>query len=108
MKFAKFLRPSFLTEHFRWLLLFTPYVHLLAYTYLSILNFSLNYFMNLIKLIKYGNIETATKFSELKSILVLKIIILEVATGGGLLKKKTVLKNVAIFTGKQLCWSLHT
>ena len=43
--------------------------------------------MNLIKLIKYGNIETATKFSELKSILVLKIIILEVATGGGLLKK---------------------
>ena len=37
-KFAKFLRTSFFTEHFRWLLLFTlPYLHLLAYTYLHLL-----------------------------------------------------------------------
>ena len=55
VKFAKFLRTSFFTEYFRWLLLFTHF-NLLAYTYLhlSILKFSLYYYMNLIKLIKYG------------------------------------------------------
>ena len=37
VKFAKFLRTSFFTEHFQCLLLFTPpYLHLLAYTYLHL------------------------------------------------------------------------
>ena len=62
--------------------------------------------MNLIKLIKYGNIETATKFSELKSILVLKIIILEVATGGGLLKKKLFLK-ISQFSQENNCAGVY-
>ena len=38
--------------------------------------------MDLIKLIKYGDIETATKFSRLKSISSIEDNYLEAATGG--------------------------
>ena len=86
VKFAKFLRTYSFAEHFQWLLLFTlPYLHLLAYTYLDLLiyiKFSLYYYMNLIKLIKYGNIENAMKLSKLKSIFNIENNYLEAATGG--------------------------
>ena len=55
--------------------------------------------MNLIKLIKYVNIETATKPYRLKSISSIEDSYIKVATRG-------VFKNFAIFTGKQLSWSL--
>ena len=58
LQICEILRTSLFTEHFLWLLLFTsPYLHLLAYTFyphLSILNSWLYCYMNLIKLIKYG------------------------------------------------------
>ena len=68
--------------------------------------------MNLIKLIKYGayrncdEIEEEYKFIEyrFKSVSSIEHNYLEVATGGVL--KKAVLKNFAIFSGKQLCWGL--
>ena len=50
-----------------------------------------------------GNIETTTKFARLKSISSIEDTYLEAATGGSI--KKAVLKNFAIFTRKQLCWS---
>ena len=50
-----------------------------------------------------GNIETTTKFPRLKSISSIEDTYLEAATGGSI--KKAVLKNFAIFTRKQLCWS---
>ena len=40
----------------------------LIYTCLFILMFYLYYYMNLIELLKYGDVETTTKFSRLKSI----------------------------------------
>ena len=46
-----------------------------------------------------GNTETATKLSRLKSISSIEGNCLEAATGG-VLYKKAVLKNFAIFTGK--------
>ena len=52
-----------------------------------------------------GNVEATTKFARLKSISILEDNYLEAATGGVLLQK-AVLKSFAIFTGKQLCWSL--
>ena len=52
-----------------------------------------------------GNTETATKLSRLKSISSIEDNCLEAATGG-VLYKKAVLKNFAIFTVKQLCWNL--
>ena len=57
----KIFKTSFFTEHFLWLLLFTfpylAYLLMLIYTYLSILKFSLYYYyINLIGLIKYGEI----------------------------------------------------
>ena len=55
--------------------------------------------MNLIKLIKYVNIETATKSYRLKSISGIEDSYIKVAIRG-------VFKNFAIFTGKQLSWSL--
>ena len=55
--------------------------------------------MNLIKLIKYVNIETATKPYRLKSISSIEDSYIKVATRG-------VFKNFAIFIGKQLSWSL--
>ena len=51
-----------------------------------------------------GNIETATKFSGLKTIFSIEDNYLEANTRGVL--QKAVLENFAIFTGKQLCWSL--
>ena len=51
------------------------------------------------------NIKTATKFSRLKSISSIEDSYLETATGG-VLKKKAVLKIFAIFTKRQLFWSL--
>ena len=51
-----------------------------------------------------GNIETATKFSGLKSISSIEDNYTEVNTK--VFYIKAVLKNFAIFTGKQLCWSL--
>ena len=51
-----------------------------------------------------GNTETTTKFSRLKGISSIEDNYLETATGGFL--KKVVLKNLAVFTGKKLCWSL--
>ena len=51
-----------------------------------------------------GNIETAMKFSRLKSISSIEDNYTEAATGGVL--QKAALKNFAIFTGKQLRWSL--
>ena len=55
--------------------------------------------MNLIKLIKYVNIETATKSYRLKSISGIEDSYIKVAI-------RSVFKNFAIFTGKQLSWSL--
>ena len=52
-----------------------------------------------------GNIETTTKVSRLKSIFSIEDNYLRAATWG-VQKKKTVLKNFAIFTGKYLCWSV--
>ena len=52
-----------------------------------------------------GNIEITTKFSKLESISTIEDNYLEAATGGFFIKK-AALKNFAIFTGKQLCWSL--
>ena len=52
-----------------------------------------------------GNIETTLIFSSLKSIFSNEDNCLEAATGG-VFYKKAALKNLAIFTGKQLCWSL--
>ena len=46
-----------------------------------------------------GNIEIMKKLSRLKSVSSIDDDYLEAATGG-------VLKNVVIFTGKHLCWSL--
>ena len=54
-----------------------------------------------------GNIETATKLSRWKSICSIEGNCLEAATGG-VLYKKAVLKNFAIFTVKQLCWNLFS
>ena len=54
-----------------------------------------------------GNIETATKLSRWKSICSIEGNCLEAATGG-VLYKKAVLKNFAIFTVKQLCWNLSS
>ena len=54
-----------------------------------------------------GNIETATKLSRLKSISSIEGNCLEAATGG-VLYKKAVLKNFAIFIVKQLCWNLFS
>ena len=62
--------------------------------------FSLYYYMNLIKLIKYGKYRNI--YDETFSIEIVSSIeddYLEAATGD-------VLKNVVIFTGKHLCWSL--
>ena len=59
---------------------------------------------SLIKLIKYGQYRNYDKIYRLKSISSIVDHYLEVATRGVLWKK--VLKNFAIFTGKQLCWSL--
>ena len=51
--------------------------------------------MNLIKLIKYGEyIGTATKFPRLKSTSIIEDNYLE------------TLQKFAVFTGKQLCWSV--
>ena len=58
------------------------YLYLFTLTYLYLSMLSLYYYMNLIKLIKYGKYKNY----------------LEAATGG-------VLKNLVIFTGKHLCWS---
>ena len=44
------------------------YLLLFIYTYLFRLMFSLYYYVNLIKLLNMGNIETTMKFSRLKSI----------------------------------------
>ena len=44
------------------------YFLILTYIYLFILLFSLYYYMNLMKLLKWGSKETTTKFSRLKSI----------------------------------------
>ena len=51
-----------------------------------------------------GNVETATKFSGLKCISSIEDNYTEVNTK--VFYIKAVLKNFAIFTGKQLCWSL--
>ena len=51
-----------------------------------------------------GNVETATKFSGLKSISSIEDNYTEVNTK--VFYIKAVLKNFAIFTGEQLCWSL--
>ena len=59
---------------------------------------------SLIKLIKCGQYRNHDKIYRLKSISSIVDHYLEVATRGVLWKK--VLKNFAIFTGKQLCWSL--
>ena len=73
------------------------YLLILIYTYLSVIYLylcymlSLYYYINLIKLIKYGNIETTTKFSRLKSISSIEDNYLEAATGG-VLQKKLLLK----------------
>ena len=61
-----------------------PYLHLfiLIYTYLSILLFSLYYYTNLIRLVKYGKHRNTTKFSRLKSVSSIDDDYLETATGG--------------------------
>ena len=61
--------------------------------------FSLYYYMNLIKLIKYGKLRNYDRLSRLKSVSSIDDDYFEAATGGGL-------KNFVIFTGKRLCWSL--
>ena len=51
-----------------------------------------------------GNIETAMKFSRLKSVSSTDDNYLEVAIGG-VLSKKLFLKKFSVLIGKQLCWS---
>ena len=51
--------------------------------------------------------ENATKFSRLESISSIEDNYLEAVTGHRLFSiKKATLKKLAVFTGKQLCWSL--
>ena len=88
VKLAKFLRTLFLQNTFRGysclhFLIYT-YLLILVQTQLSILKFSLYYYINLIKLI---NIDTTTKFSRFKSISSIEDNYLEAATGGVLSKK---------------------
>ena len=81
-------RKNSILEHFSrsviyaylFLLIFT-YLH----TYIPVFIFSLFYYTNLIKLIKYGKYRNYDEISRLKSVF--------------------VLKNFVIFTGKQLCRS---
>ena len=86
VKSAKFLRSSFKQNTssgcFCLNFLIYTYVLILIYTYLSILKFSLYYYMNHIKLIKYGHVETATKVFRLKSISSIENNYLEQAKGG--------------------------
>ena len=61
--------------------------------------FSLYYYMNLIKFIKYGKYRNYTKLSRFKSVSSIDDDYLEAVTGA-------VLKNLAKLTGKHLCCSL--
>ena len=51
-----------------------------------------------------GNIETAMKFSRLKSVSSTDDNYLEAAIAD-VLSKKLFLKKLSVFIGKQLCWS---
>ena len=68
-----------------------------CYLYFSM--FSLSYYMNLIKLIKYGKYRNDDETSRSKSTSSIDNDCVEAATGG-------VLKNFIIFRVKHLCWSL--
>ena len=74
-------RKNSVFEHFPCSAIYT-HLFILIYTYLSKFMFSLYYYTNLIKLIKYGKIEITTKFSRLKSVSRIDDDYLETATGG--------------------------
>ena len=76
-------RKNSVFEHFSRSVIYT-HLFILVYTYLFIPMFSLYCYTNLIKLIKYGNIEITTKVSRLKSVSSIDDHYLETATGDGL------------------------
>ena len=111
------LRPSgifqmfslYLRLHLQLFTYFTlPYLHLLAYTYLHLLIYTCVLFILLHELDKIDKTWEIQKqrrnFLDWRVFLVLKIIIQRQASE--VFCKNAVLKNFAIFTGKQLCWIL--